>query len=111
MYVKQNIHNESNQPNGKQQAENEMQSYLTLIIQGNEDKLREYSQNPLKFWCSHSKSFPLLSKIAKEILVIPASNASAERIFSSGAYVMDHRYSLSTCSIRDICFLHSFYLN
>ena len=42
--------------------------------------------DPLEFWIKRKEQFPLLSKIAVNILVIPASSAPTEREFSRAGY-------------------------
>ena len=42
--------------------------------------------DPLEFWIIKKEQFPLLSKIAVDILVIPASSAPTERVFSRAGY-------------------------
>ena len=54
------------------------------------------AMDPLEFWVSVEKQFPLLSMIASDILVIPASSAPIERVFStSGESCMGKRNQLS----------------
>ena len=43
--------------------------------------------NILMFWKQNKDIFPLLSNVAREILSIPASSASSERVFSVGSMV------------------------
>ena len=38
----------------------------------------------LPWWAVYEKAFPLLSKVAKYVLGIPASSAKSERVFSAG---------------------------
>uniref|UniRef100_A0A915D5A2 HAT C-terminal dimerisation domain-containing protein n=1 Tax=Ditylenchus dipsaci TaxID=166011 RepID=A0A915D5A2_9BILA len=53
-----------------------------------EDELLRYSTtpslniDPLKFWKTNEEAYPILAKVAKEILCIPASSAPSERAFS-----------------------------
>ncbi|CAO4380995.1 unnamed protein product [Caenorhabditis nigoni] len=46
-----------------------------------------HDTDPLDYWKVNSFSFPLLSKIARELLSIPSSSASTERIFSKTSYI------------------------
>lgn len=51
----------------------------------------------LEFWEKHENNYPKLSKLAKKILCVPASSASAERTFSRlRRIVTDQRFSLSS---------------
>ena len=36
---------------------------------------------PLKWWKEHETQFPHLSKVAREVLAIPATSALSERVF------------------------------
>ena len=47
--------------------------------------------DPLEFWIKRKEQFPLLSKIAVDILVIPASSAPIERVFSRAGYASRRR--------------------
>jgi len=40
------------------------------------------AQNPAKYWQDNQKKYPLLSKLAKDILELPSSSAPVERLFS-----------------------------
>ena len=42
-----------------------------------------YKLDPLVFWASEKQTYPLLSEVAADILVIPGSSAPVERVFSS----------------------------
>jgi hypothetical protein len=41
------------------------------------------SADPIAFWKTHSRDYPLLSEVALGILSIPATSADAERTFST----------------------------
>ena len=57
--------------------------------------LKDKSSNPLIFWKDNKNKFPLLSCIAQEILMIQASSALSERIFTfSGKYNSYQRASM-----------------
>lgn len=57
--------------------------------------------NILNWWCSHSSQFPLLSQIARECLVVPASTVASESAFSAGGRVLDEkRSSLASDTIK-----------
>ena len=40
------------------------------------------SKNPATFWKDNNRKFPVLAKIAKDVLGVPASSAAVERLFS-----------------------------
>ena len=41
----------------------------------------------LDWWKTHEGTLPLLAKVAKEILCIPAASSKSERVFSIGTQV------------------------
>lgn len=47
----------------------------------------------LKWWLDHENVLPLLTKLARGILAIPASSAAAESNFSSAGFVVSDRRS------------------
>ena len=40
------------------------------------------SQNPAKYWKENQQKYPLLSRLAKDVLGVPSSFAPVERLFS-----------------------------
>ena len=57
----------------------------------------------LLWWKVNEKNFPVLSKLAKYILAIPASSATSERIFSAGGLTVSHlRCTLDDEKVEDI---------
>ena len=64
----------------------ELDKYLAMQI----DK-SSLTNNPLDFWKTHSKTFPLLSKLAKRIHSIPATSTGVERQFSSARLIINQR--------------------
>jgi len=47
-----------------------------------------YDACPFKWWASQEKRFPILSRLAKKFLAIPATSASSERLFSDAGNIM-----------------------
>ena len=43
----------------------------------------EETVDPLQWWCAHSAEYPILSKMARRYLCIPASSAASERAWSA----------------------------
>jgi len=39
-------------------------------------------ENPVKFWLSKTSEYPLLCRVAVDILCVPATSAAVERVFS-----------------------------
>ena len=62
----------------------------------------------LSFWESQSKAFPLLAKVARLILCIPATSASSKPKFSAAGWVLEPRRNrLNPGTVDAIFFLHS----
>ena len=64
----------------------------------------------LSFWklLEQQGSYPMLTKVARMILCIPASSASSERVFSSAGRVLEARRNrLNPGTVDAILFLHS----
>jgi hypothetical protein len=60
----------------------ELQRYL--------DAPTEKVQNPILWWQAHEAQYPLLSKMAFDLLAAPAISAECERVFSRGGRVLGH---------------------
>ena len=45
---------------------------------------------PLKWWKLNSSFFPVMAKLAKKYLSIPATSVRSERVFSSGGYIVNN---------------------
>lgn len=65
--------------NNKSATELELEKFEQMNIQSYD--------NPLDFYRDHSKLFPILCKIVREIYSIPASSACSERVFSVGGLI------------------------
>ncbi|GAA6109549.1 E3 SUMO-protein ligase ZBED1-like [Tachysurus ichikawai] len=62
----------------------------------------------LSFWQLQSPAFPMLAKVSKMILCIPATSASSECTFSSAGRVLEARRNrLNPGTVDAILFLHS----
>ncbi|UJR29618.1 hypothetical protein I4U23_017166 [Adineta vaga] len=74
------------------------------------------SDNPslllLDFWRTNEKRLPLLSTIAKRILVIQGSSSESERHFSAGGTIVSEKRSRASAStVEPLVVLHECYLN
>ena len=61
----------------------------------------------LKWWKEHQSALPNLSKMARDILAIPASSVTVERFFSSGALIMTNKRTL----LKDFTFKYLMLIN
>lgn len=57
----------------------------------------------IKWWHSHSVQFPILARIAKDVLAIPASTVASESAFSAGKRVLDEKRSSLHPDTIEIC--------
>lgn len=79
----------------------EVQLYMSIASLNNEDNL-------LLWWKNNENIYPLLSKLARKLLAIPATNTSSERAFSTaGNIVGKHRVSIKPETVNKLIFLHS----
>ncbi|KAL2247343.1 UNVERIFIED_CONTAM: Zinc finger BED domain-containing protein DAYSLEEPER [Sesamum indicum] len=69
-------------PGGKDHVKSELEKYL------NED-VEEYRKkfDILKWWKVNTQRFPILSKMARDILAVPVSTVALEAAFSTGVVV------------------------
>ncbi|OAJ41345.1 hypothetical protein BDEG_24966 [Batrachochytrium dendrobatidis JEL423] len=85
-----------------------MQLELTPTLQLEEylnTQVVDPRQDPLEWWKHHGLDFPLLAKMARDYLAIPATSASSEHAFSKARHLItDSRTRLSDQTIRaSIC--------
>ncbi|CAF4842459.1 unnamed protein product [Pieris macdunnoughi] len=80
------------------------------------DELEEYLSKPraassediLEWWRTHETEYPILSKMARDFLSIPATSVPAERLFSKASLVIrKHRNRLSDESARWLLCINS----
>ncbi|KAH9625871.1 hypothetical protein KSS87_010632 [Heliosperma pusillum] len=69
-------------------ATKELDDYLTHGVDTNDTDF-----NILLWWKARSIQFPVLSKIARDVLVVPASTVASESAFSAGGRVLDDKRS------------------
>jgi hAT family C-terminal dimerisation region len=81
-------------------SENEGADEVTIYLK---NFPREPNSDPLDFWRRQEHLFPVLSKLARTYLAIPASSGSVERLFSiSGALQRSRRASLTNKMIEQM---------
>ncbi|KAA8647068.1 uncharacterized protein ATNIH1004_005751 [Aspergillus tanneri] len=101
-------------------AENELellcesQTALQAEVDQPEDEITRYlakgltKGNPRVFWKEHEHEYPVLAKIARDILSVPASGAGVERLFNCARDVCHYRRGqLKPGTIKDLM-LHLF---
>ena len=65
----------------QQVASTEIQKYLCIDC--------DPDQKSLLWWKDYHSQFPLLSKMARKYLYIPATSVSSERAFSTAGYIVN----------------------
>jgi hypothetical protein len=68
---------------------NEIASYTMIVL----DSTMLEDFNILQFWKNNSACFPILTKLARTVLAIPASSSKAETDFSSAGFIKSPRRS------------------
>jgi hypothetical protein len=72
----------------------ELDIYLTTSFDFCDDSSIECRDFPiLQWWKKQSKTFPILSLIAKQILATPASTVAVEQAFSASGIILDEKRS------------------
>ena len=63
-------------------------------------------QNPAKYWQDNQKKYPLLSRLAKDVLGVPSSSAPVERLFSiAGKVFIPERCPLTDDRFAQLMFI------
>ena len=82
-------------------SDDEIKRYL-------EEKREPEDTDVLKWWHDNSYKYPILSKIARDVLSMPASSVASESAFSvSGQVITDHRASLDSKTVSILMELES----
>ncbi|KAF7834699.1 zinc finger BED domain-containing protein RICESLEEPER 2-like [Senna tora] len=77
---------------------NELERYLDDDVEFNYDGF-----DILKWWKSKTVKYPILSRIARDVLAIPISTISSESAFSTGGRVLDpFRCSLNSTTVESL---------
>lgn len=97
-------------------ASSAMRRFVDIDSDTEECELDEYNElkvrsitSLLQWWCDRKTTFPKLYQIARYIHAIPASSASAERVFSVAGRLCTNRPNLKSEKMDEILFLRSNY--
>ena len=80
-----------------------------------EDEIRRYraenpaglNENPLTWWRSNEREYPLLARRTKQCLCVPGTSIASERVFSTaGDIVTAKRSCLTPNHVNELLFLH-----
>ncbi|CAH9138502.1 unnamed protein product, partial [Cuscuta epithymum] len=90
-------------PATKQSSVNELSLYLTLNV----DYEVGDDFDVLKWWKENERTFPVLTKMAKQVLRMPISTVAVEQEFSAADNVLtDYRTRLSPSTLETLVFFH-----
>ena len=90
----------------------------TLLGNDSEENIDEFTRyllepqinhnlDPNNWWLEYEKQYPRVALLAKQILSIPASSASSERVFSTaGNIITSKRSRLDPMNATALIFLH-----
>ena len=88
-----------------ERAKNEMDRYLSEPL--NIESLKDKNFCVYKWWSSHEPSYPMLSRVARGFLCIPATSTPSERVFSlAGNIVTKKRCLLLPQNVDKLIFLN-----
>ena len=88
-------------------AHRELEMYLHMNIAKYTASSND-SDNPLLFWKGQKDILPTMSKLAKQIVCIPASSTTVERAFSStGIIISQRRTNINPSIVNDILLIRS----
>ena len=63
-------------------------------------------EDPLMWWKAHEFDYPMLARVVKKYLCVPATSTPSERLFSkSGQVVSPQRASLNPETVQMLVFL------
>ena len=80
-----------------------------------EDEIKRYraekpaglNENPLTWWRSNEREYPLLARLAKQYLCVPGTSIASERVFSTaGDIVTAKRSCLTPDHVNELLFLN-----
>jgi len=84
----------------KQPISDELDRYFRM------PSIQDSNIDVLMFWRQHEINFPLLAQLARDVLCIPATSCSSERLFSAtGRIVTSARCNLSPERTEDLVYI------
>ncbi|KAF2318088.1 hypothetical protein GH714_041429 [Hevea brasiliensis] len=84
LYLKHHYKKQKLEKNGGLDSKTELEVYLNEAIQEDKEDF-----DLLKWWKINSERFPILGKMARDILAVPVSTVASENAFSTGGRVLD----------------------
>lgn len=78
-------------------------SELDEIVRYKHVRKISITSNPLEWWKSNESNFPILSKLAKRYLCVPASSAESERFFSNASQIVTTNFTRNRLTSAQIC--------
>lgn len=86
------------------------EDYTSQLLQYKNDHFNDLNDDILIWWKKHELQYPLLAKLAKQLLAIPASSAASERCFSAAGRTLEERRTrLKPSTVDSLLFLHDYY--
>ncbi|CAH9115166.1 unnamed protein product [Cuscuta europaea] len=90
-------------PVNEQSSINELSLYLTFHVEYEEGN----DFDDLQWWKEKERTFPILSKMAMQVLAMPVSTVAVEQEFSAAGNVLtDYRTRLSANSLETLVCFH-----
>lgn len=91
-------------PREQDTARQQLLRYLDMDPTDNDDS--DGVINPFSFWAKYREELPLITRVAEHVLIVPATSAPVERIFSHGGLIArPHRATISDKNLCSIIFL------
>ncbi|KAK1378718.1 Zinc finger BED domain-containing protein RICESLEEPER 2-like [Heracleum sosnowskyi] len=87
-------------------TKSELDDYLSSFFLINESSVKTI--DALSWWKRNSAKYPILSRMARDSLVVPLSTVASETTFSAGSRVIEpHRSSLKTETVEMLLLLET----
>ncbi|CAN0847210.1 Putative AC9 transposase [Linum grandiflorum] len=66
-----------------------LRSELERYLSNGKDDLSDYNYDVLGWWMRNEMGYPVLSVIARDILIVPITTVASESTFSTGGRILD----------------------